>query len=152
MRTARPKSLLERSADTDLWRHTLSQIPVLSGRLVYLASLRSPITGRYEHHGLSLLFGETESDKAIRNSHRRAFQEWLAMGLEEKADDLDHYLQSTGEDPGQVLRHWAKSAAWNAFQPTGALSAEKSLFSSDMKTVVKILSLRYGVAAQGHSA
>ena len=66
MRTARPKSLLERSADTDLWRHTLSQIPVLTGRLVYLSALRSPVTGKYEHHGLALLFGDQESDKAIR--------------------------------------------------------------------------------------
>lgn len=152
MRTARPKSLLERSADTDLWRHTLSQIPVLSGRLVYLSTLRSPITGRYEHHGLALLFGDSEADKAIRASHRRAFQEWLAMGLEEKVEDLSQYLQSTGEDSSQILRHWSKSETWSGFQPTGALPAEKALFLSDMRAAIKILVLRYGAAAQGHSA
>jgi len=152
MRTARPKSLLERSADTDLWRHTLSQIPVLSGRLVYLSSLRSPITGRYEHHGLALLFGEGEADKAIRGSHRRAFQEWLVTGLAEKVDDLDHYLRTTGEDPAQILRHWSRAETWIGFQPTGALPAEKSLYTSDMRAAVKILTLRYGGAAQGHSA
>ena len=152
MRTARPKSLLERSADTDLWRHTLSQIPVLSGRLVYLSSLRSPITGRYEHHGLALLFGEGEADKAIRGSHRRAFQEWLVTGLAEKVEDLDQYLRTTGEDPGQILRHWSRAETWTAFQPTGALPAEKSLYTSDMRAAVKILTLRYGGAAQGHSA
>ena len=152
MRTARPKSLLERSADTDLWRHTLSQIPELAGRLVYLSTLRSPITGRYEHHGLALVYGDGDADKAIRGSHRKAFNEWLAMGLSEKVEDLDSYLRSTGEDPGQVLRHWSKAETWSAFMPTGSLSTEKSLFISDMRGAIKILHLRFDAAARGHSA
>lgn len=152
MRTARPKSLLERSADTDLWRHTLSQIPVLAGRLVYLSMLRSPITGRYEHHGLALVYGDDDADKAIRVSHRRAFHEWLAMGLPEKVEDLDAYLRSTGEVPAQILRHWSRAETWNAFMPTGALPTEKSLFASDMRTATKILHLRFDVVARGHSA
>jgi len=152
MRTARPKSLLERSANTDLWRHTLSQIPVLAGRIVYLATLRSPITGRYEHHGLALVYGDEDAGKAIRISHRKAFQEWLALGLPEKVEDLESYLQSSGEDPGQILRHWSRAEAWTAFMPTGSLPAEKALFASDMRAAIKILHLRFGGAAQGHSA
>jgi len=152
MRTARPKSLLERSADTDLWRHTLSQIPVLAGRLVYLSILRSPITGRYEHHGLALVYGDDDADKAIRVSHRRAFHEWLAMGLSEKVEDLDAYLRSTGEAPDQILRHWSRAETWNSFLPTGSLPAEKSLFGTDMRAAIKILLPRYDAAARGHSA
>ena len=152
MRTARPKSLLERSADTDLWRHTLSQIPVLVGRLVYLSTLRSPITGRYEHHGLALAYGDEGADKAIRVSHRKAFQEWLAIGLPDKVDDLDTYLRTSGEDPVQILRHWSKAETWASFLPNGSLPAEKALFASDMRNVIKILILRFGAAAQGHSA
>ena len=152
MRTARPKSLLERSADTDLWRHTLSQIPVLAGRLVYLSTLRSPMTGRYEHHGLALVYGDEDADKAIRVSHRKAFQEWQALGLPEKVEDLESYLRSSGEDSRQILRHWSKAETWVAFMPTGSLPAEKALFSSDMRGVIKILHLRFGAAARGHSA
>ena len=152
MRTARPKSLLDRSANTDLWRHTLSQIPVLAGRLVYLSTLRSPMTGRYEHHGLALVYGDDDADKAIRISHRKAFQEWLALGLPEKVEDLESYLRTSGEDPGQILRHWSKAETWVAFMPTGSLPAEKALFASDMRGVIKILHLRFGVAALGHSA
>ena len=152
MRSARPKSLLERSADTDLWRHTLSQIPVLAGRLVYLSTLRSPMTGRYEHHGLALVYGDEDADKAIRVSHRKVFQEWLALGLPEKVEDLESYLRSSGEDSRQILRHWSKAETWVAFMPTGSLPAEKALFASDMRGVIKILHLRFGVAAQGHSA
>jgi hypothetical protein len=152
MRTARPKSLLERSADTDLWRHTLSQIPVLSGQLIYLASLRSPLTGRYEHHGLSLLFGDGEADKAIRGSHRKVFQEWLTLGLAEKIEDLARYLETSGEDPGVVLRHWAKTETWDSFRPAGTLPPEKSLYTSDMRNAIKILIQRYAGAAHGQSA
>ena len=152
MRTARHKSLLERSADTDLWRHTLSQIPVLVGRIVYLSTLRSPITGRYEHHGLALVYGDGDAEKAIRISHRRAFQEWLALGLQEKVEDLDIYLRTTGEDPLKVLRHWSRAETWSGLLPTGSLSAEKSLFASDMRGAIKILRQRFDGAAQGHSA
>jgi hypothetical protein len=152
MRTARPKSLLERTADTDLWRHTLSQIPVLIGRIVYLSTLRSPITGRYEHHGLAMVYGEGDAEKAIRISHRKAFQEWLAMGLPEKVEDLDSYLRSTGEDATQILRHWSKAETWMSFMPTGTLPAEKALFASDIRSAIRILHLRFGDAAQGHTA
>ncbi len=40
MNSIRPKQVLERGAASDLWRHTLSQIPTVFGRLVYLSSLR----------------------------------------------------------------------------------------------------------------
>jgi hypothetical protein len=152
MRTARPKSLLERTADTDLWRHTLSQIPEVAGRLVYLSMLRNPVTGRYEHHGLALVYGEGHAEKAIRLSHRKAFHDWLAMGLPEKVKDLDSYLRSTGESPDQLLRHWSRAETWSAFVPSGSLPAEKSLFGVDMRGAIKILTLRLAAAARGHSA
>lgn len=152
MRTARPRSLLERNADADLWRHTLSQIPTLTGRLLYLASLRNAVTGRYEHHGLSLLFGESESDKAIRQSHAKTFQEWLATPLPEKVEDIDGCLQATHEDLREIVRHWLRAEAWSGFVPVNTLSAEKSLFSSDMRSALKVLAIRYGGGAPGHNA
>ena len=143
MRTARPKSLLERSADKDLWRHTLSSIPATTGKLVYLSSLRNPVTGRYEHHGLALLFGEEEADKAIRASHKKVFQDWLALELPTKVDDLEAYLRTLGEDLTLVLRHWLRSEAWVGFRPIGVLSSEKSLFASDMRNSSRILLSRF---------
>jgi hypothetical protein len=98
------------------------------------------------------LYGEGDADKAIRGSHRKAFHEWLAMGLEEKADDLESYLQTSGEDPAEILRHWGKAEMFSTFLPTGALPAERALFLSDMRNTIKILLPRYGGAARGHSA
>lgn len=85
-------------------------------------------------------------------SHRKAFHEWLAMGLPEKVDDLTEYLRTSGEDPLQIIRHWSKAENWVAFLPSGLLPAEKTLFASDMRNAIKILALRCGGAEQGHSA
>jgi hypothetical protein len=96
--TRRAKDADEGSAE-DLWRHTLSQIPSSFGRLVYLASLRDQNTGRYEHHGLSQMFGEDESDQALRQSHEETFAGWLGFDLERQKEDLDLYLSAAGPLP-----------------------------------------------------
>lgn len=152
MRTTRPKSVLDRSADSDLWLHTLSQIPTRTGRLVYLATLRNPISGRYEHHGLSLLFGDEEAESAIRHSHRKVFLEWLSDGLTEKVGDVESYLSASGEDVNIVITHWLRTAAWNTFLPATLAAPEKSLYGSDMRNVLTILSTRTGASAMGQSA
>ncbi|MDP9115300.1 MAG: hypothetical protein M3O20_16675, partial [Acidobacteriota bacterium] len=71
----KPKGMLERDALADLWKHTLSQIPTVYGRLVYLASLRDPNSGTYRHHGLSASFGREQSIYALRKSHEQTFLE-----------------------------------------------------------------------------
>src|SRR5580658_8601899 len=98
----KPKSVLETSAISDLWKHTLSRIPTLFGRLAYLASLRDPNSGAYRHHGLSAVFGREESGKALRESHEQAFVEWLKLSLAEKYEDLARYL-ATLEDPQGLI-------------------------------------------------
>src|SRR5271170_3371121 len=93
----------DRSAAADLWRNTVSQIPSVFGRLVYLASLRNPNNGCYEHHGLALVFGEDEANKALRNSHTAVFAEWLSFNLEQQKADLDLYITGLFEDKRVVV-------------------------------------------------
>src|SRR5579864_8729114 len=92
--TGEPRSelKLERGAAADLWRNTLSQIPSVFGRLVYLSSLRNQNTGAYEHHGLALVFGPEESNRALKKSHSQAFAEWLSFDIEQQKADLDLYI------------------------------------------------------------
>jgi hypothetical protein len=91
MAVSRQKRPLERGAPADLWRNTLSQIPSVFGRLVYLSSLRSGTSGRYEHHGLAMTFGEEESHLALSASHQETFAAWLSFSLEQQKADLDLY-------------------------------------------------------------
>ena len=102
----------DRSAAADLWRNTISQIPSVFGKLVYLASLRNPNNGAYEHHGLALVFGEDEANKALRNSHNKVFAEWLSFNLEQQKADLDLYIS------GLVRR---QTAGGGNLDPAGAV-------------------------------
>src|SRR5277367_3968188 len=141
----KPKSVLERSAVGDLWKHTLSRIPTLYGRLWYLAYLRDPNSGAYRHHGLSAVFGREESGKALRESHERAFVEWLKLSLAEKRDDLVNYLDSLEDSQALatestpvteqrlVVEHWLRSGIYRTMAPSAARPVETELFCRDLE-------------------
>src|SRR5437588_12662109 len=78
---------LERGAAADLWRNTLSQIPTLFGRLVYLSSLRDTNSGVYEHYGLAQVFGAKDADRTLKHSHAQAFAASLNLNLEQQTSD-----------------------------------------------------------------
>src|ERR1700719_3023497 len=108
----RANDALDRSAASDLWRNTLSQIPSVFGRLVYLSGLRNMNSGRYEHHGLALVFGEDEANRALKKSHLQAFQEWLGFNLEQQKADLDLYLSSVTTDKKTTLENWIQGTPY----------------------------------------
>ena len=135
----KPKGMLERSAVADLWKHTLSRIPTVYGRLTYLASLRDQNSGIYRHHGLSTAFGREESSKALQESHGRAFADWLNLSLADKNTDLTAYLESL-EDPRRVvLDHWLQSRVYRAQVPASARKMERKLFIQDLEALVAVL-------------
>src|SRR3954468_6341149 len=82
----------DRSAASDLWRHTLSQIGTTFGRLVFLSTLRDANTGEYAHYGFAQKMGEDVAHVTLRQSHWQCFTEWLEYSLEEQKADLDLYL------------------------------------------------------------
>jgi hypothetical protein len=142
----RSKAVLERGAASDLWRHTLSQIATVFGRLVYLNSLRDQITGKYEHHGLGLIFGEKQAATALKDSHRRAFEEWLGFTLEQQKADLDLYLSELVEDKRPVIEHWISSSPYRNLPPKSARPEEKALFLADLEALLWLLKNEYGVS------
>jgi hypothetical protein len=133
------KGVLERTALADLWKHTLSQIPTLYGRLAYLASLRDPNSGVYRHHGLSTAFGREESGKALKQSHERTFSEWLNLALAEKSGDLKTYLKGLDDPQGSVVVHWLRSDHYRAQIPDSARPMECELFHTDLKALLQML-------------
>jgi len=133
------KGTLERTALADLWKHTLSQIPTLYGRLAYLASLRDPNSGVYRHHGLSAAFGREESGKALKQSHESIFSEWLNLALAEKSWNLRTYLQGLDDPQGMVVDHWLRSEQYRAQIPDSARPMESELFHRDMEALLQIL-------------
>src|SRR6476469_9642109 len=106
MKKSAAKTTLDRGAASDLWRHTLSQIPSVFGRLVYLSSLRNLNTDTYEHHGFALMFGDDDSHRTLRQSHSQAFAEWLSYTLEQQKADLDLYLSVLGNNKRSIIEAW----------------------------------------------
>ena len=137
----------DRSASADLWRNTICQIPAVFGRLVYLASLRNPNNGSYEHHGLALVFGEEEADKALRNSHAAVFSEWLSFNLEQQKADLDLYISGLFEDKRVVIDTWIRLAPYRNLPPASVRGIERRLYISDFTALLELFKAADGVAA-----
>lgn len=126
MKNMRVGDALDRSAASDLWRNTLSQIPSAFGKLVYLASLRNGNSGRYEHHGLTLVFGEENANRALKKSHIHVFREWLRFNLEQQKADLDLYLAGLYEDKRTILTNWLELEPYMNLIPIWASGSRKT--------------------------
>jgi hypothetical protein len=135
----RPKGTLERNALADLWKHTLSQIPNVYGRLVYLTSLRDANSGTYRHHGLSAAFGREESLSALRKSHEDTFREWLSLPLPSKSADLVTYFQSVDENPRQVVTYLTRATPYLSQVPDSASPAQRGQFKMEMEILLELI-------------
>ena len=136
----------------DVWSRTLAQVPTTFGRIAYLASLRDPDTGRYEHFGLAQIYSEEEADRALSESHLQAFSEWLSFPLERQKRDLEDYLGALGKDRRLVLDAWASLAPYRNLLPAGSSEAEQQLFVSDLELILDLLRGEVGASSLNRGA
>jgi len=123
----------------DLWRRTLAQIPSVFGRLDYLARLRDPNSGQYQHHGLAQVFGAEEADRALRDSHLLSFQQWLEMNLEHQKSDLALFFSGLVVERRTLIETWLRLAHYRNLIPAAAGEPERLLFMEDIETLLKAL-------------
>lgn len=133
------RAALDRGAVSNLWRNTLSQIPSVFGRLVYVSSLRNSNNGRYEHHGLALVFGEEDANKALKKSHGQIFSEWLTFNLEQQKADLELYLSGLPDRRRVVLQNWINLAPYRNLIPSSVRGPERRLYISDLRALLQVL-------------
>ncbi len=145
MKGTEANDVVDRRAVADVWRHTLSQIHSVFGRLVYLAALRNPNSGKYEHHGLSLVFGSDDASRALKKSHKQVFAEWLSYSIEQQMADLELYLSDLPEDKKTVLRAWTKLAPYENLVPSSAKHVERRVYLSDLRAILELLRGASGV-------
>jgi hypothetical protein len=146
MKNLPPKGTLDRGPASDLWRNTLSQIPTVFGRMIYLSTLRGANSGVYEHHGLSLVFGPRAANEALRRSHEDAFREWLSFDLEQQKADLDLYLTGLVEERAAVIDTWLRLNPYRNLMPVSARSSDQELFLIDFRAILEVLRNECGVA------
>lgn len=116
----------------ELWRQTLSQIPTVFGRLVYLASLRDDATGRYVHDALTRLQGSDEADRTLCHSHQQIFSQWISSSLSDQKRDLDQYVMEIG---GRIQSLWSHRDV----VPPMARDVERQLYLADFETLLDLL-------------
>jgi len=149
MKSTEANESLDQRAIADVWRNTLSQIPSVFGRLVYLAGLRNPNSGRYDHHGLALVFGAEHANRALKKSHKQVFTEWLAFNLEHQLADLNLYLTDLPEDKKTVLQAWTRLRPYRNVLPSNARSVDRRLYLTELETMLDLLKAASGGDAPG---
>jgi hypothetical protein len=149
MKSTEANESYDQRAVADVWRNTLSQIPSVFGRLVYLAGLRNPNSGHYDHHGLALVFGADHANRALKKSHKQVFAEWLSFKLEHQLADLNLYLMDLPEDKKTVLQAWAKFKPYRNVLPSNAKPVERRLYLSELETMLELLKGASGDDAPG---
>jgi hypothetical protein len=130
---------LDRSISGDLWRNTLAKIQSLFGRLIYLAGLRDPNSGRYEHHGLALVFGSDEAHKALRQSHALVFVEWLQLNLQQQQADLTLYLSALEEDRSTVVGTWMDLKHYQSWVPGSIRGPDRRLYIANLVALIQLM-------------
>ena len=121
-----------------MWRKTLTRIPTYFGRLVFLASLRDDLTGRYVHPPLVQIVGYEITERTLRHSHHEIFSEWLGFTLAEQKADLDQYLIAT-RSPLDML-------PYRDIVPSSAHQVERQLYLTDLETLLELLRFEHGGA------
>jgi len=97
---------------------------------------------------MALVFGETSSDRTLRESHRLAFKEWLIYDLERQKADLDLYASSLEQDKPTMLEAWYRLRPYRNILPTRVPEAHRRLFLTDLETLLSLLRNEHGVSAE----
>jgi hypothetical protein len=143
-------SVLEESEE--IWAKDLLNIPTFYGRLVYLAGLRNPDTGRYEHFGSSHA-GRMHASRTLKDIHERFFNEWIMHPLERKKTDVDLYIKGIDQvEQSELIDAWLRLTPYKNLVPASIQGPERQRHISDFEAILGLLKNLYGVASPDRSA
>jgi hypothetical protein len=146
-------STKEREALDDLWQRSLAHIVSAYGRLVYLAGLRDPDTGRYEHFGLNPDTSTADANRALRRSHEEIFQNWINLRLEDKMSDVQLYISALERvDKAELIDAWLRLTPYKNLVPASIQGPERHKHVSDFEAILGLLKNVYGVASPDPNA
>ena len=129
-----------------------SQIETSYGRLVYLASLRNPDNGRYEHYGSELSAPSVINSKLMR-LHEEIFREWVTYTLERKKADIELYIAGIESvDAAALVDAWLRLTPYKNLVPAAIQGPERQKHISDFEAILGLLKNVYGVASPDPNA
>ena len=132
----------------------LSRIPTSYGQLVYLAGLRNPDNGRYEHFGVdSGLSDAVAASRILKRVHEVVFKEWVSYPLERKKADIELYISGIDQvDRVELIDAWLRLTPYKNLVPASIQGPERERHTSDFEAILGLLKNVYGVASPNPAA
>jgi len=138
--------LAAEGAIRDLEARTLAGLDGDVSKVVYLSGTRDYNTGRYQHDGLALRFGDAAAQTALARCHEAVFQDLLHCGIQALVAQLAAYIESTGADRDRVLDSWQRLEAYRVLIPGTCDPLSADCFISNIKIALEVLRLGAPVA------
>lgn len=131
-----------------LWARDLALIESAYGRLVYMAGLRNPDTGRYEHFGFATSSSSLLASRQAKRVHEAIFHDWVGFNLERKKVDIDLYIAGIGEvDRTELIDAWLRLTPYKNLVPASIQGPERQKHMSDFEAILGLMKNVYGVAS-----
>jgi hypothetical protein len=139
--------MTELEGSEELCLRDLSQIETSYGRLVYLAGLRDPDTGRYEHYASTATESGGTANRALKHLHETIFKEWVSFPLERKKSDIETYIAGIEQvDPTELIDAWLRLTPYKNLVPASIQGPERQKHISDFEAILGLLGNVYGVS------
>lgn len=143
---------VEQQLSGESWSRDLCQISTAYGRLVYLASLCNPDTGRYDHYASSPT-DRADANSKLRRLHEIFFKEWIGYSLERKKRDVEEYIEGIDQvDRAELVDAWLRLTPYKNLVPAPIQGPERQKHISDFEAILGLLKNVYGVAAPDPAA
>lgn len=141
------KSFLTQGIQSTRWVRDLFQVGTTYGRLVYLANLRDPDSGRYEHFGVD----SSEAPSAnisLKLLHEAIFRQWVEFPLELKMQDIEVYIAGIDRaDYRELVDAWLRLTPYKNLVPASIQGPERQKHISDFEAILGLLKNVYGVSS-----
>ena len=126
----------------DLKERTLAALPCEVSKLVYLASTRDYVTGRYYHDGLAFRFNGQLAERALAVCHREVFEQISAASLQKIIVEIEIFIHTTRTEPYKVLDTWKNLQPYRVVIPEPCDALEREYFFSNFRMALAVLGAR----------
>ena len=131
---------LVRAISAEVEGLTLSEINTCFERLIYFASLRDYLTGRYFHDGILVRYSNEEAmHEALSYCHSRCFSFFLDLTLEEQTREVAKVLQSEGEAHAEYVETWRRLRSFEILHPENCHPLARELSARNLEIILKLL-------------
>jgi hypothetical protein len=136
----------------DLWTREVSLIRTSYGRLVFLAGLRNPDSGRYEYYGCPDSTSSSSVSQALGRLHEEIFRAWVTYPLERKKAEIESYIAGLDIESADLIDTWLRLTPYKNLVPGSIQGPERQKHVSDFEAILGLLKNVYGVASPGRDA